>query len=160
MLYEKDANKFKKWLIDRGAEILAPTNQYEVIRFKSNNKLGIVYKKGSGFISKVVGEAEKAYAAYVDKKPYSCNEVKKRIRRGVVFETLLKRDGNNCFYCGIEMADGEETIEHLFSINQGGKNHINNLALAHQKCNLLAANKSVVEKIKLRDQLRGNANAS
>lgn len=158
MIYDKkDVAKFKKWLIDRGAEILACTNEWELIRFKANGNLGIVYQNRTQYVSKVTGEAQKAIHCYTHKEPYTCSEVGKRVRRHIVIKTLLERDGTDCFYCGKEMEDREETVEHIFSIGQGGRNHINNLALSHYSCNLLAANKCVVDKIKLRDELRANA---
>ena len=43
---EKAAEKFKKWLSDRGAEVLGATNQYEVVRFKTGKGVGILYRKG------------------------------------------------------------------------------------------------------------------
>ena len=150
----KQLKKFEKFLFDSGVEVLTPTNEYEVIRFKANNNIGIVYKNKTGRVTKYTGEAQQAAECFLAKKPFACVNNLNRIRRPIIFRTLLKRDGNLCFYCNEQMNEGEETIEHLFSIRQGGTNHINNLALAHRQCNLIAANKSVVDKIKLRDQMK------
>lgn len=151
----KQIKEFKKFLSNCGAEILTPTNIYEVLRFKANGNTGIVYQNDIGHVTKFVGEAKKAIECFTNKTPYSCNEVKNRVRKHVVLQSLLQRDGTNCFYCGKEMQDGQETIEHLFSINQGGRNHISNLALAHKECNQQASHLSVVEKVKLREKLQG-----
>lgn len=155
MINDKQLKNFVKFLEAAGAQILEPTNEYEVLRFKGNANTGIVYQNSNGHITKITGEAKTAWEAFNNKKPYSANKVTERIRKNNILNSLLKRDGTNCFYCGKEMSQGQETIEHLFSINQGGRNHIANLALAHKECNYLASHLPVVKKVELRDKLRG-----
>jgi len=152
----KKFKEFKRFLQAAGAEIIEPTSIFEVLRFKANGTVGVVYQNQHGVITKFFNEAEKALQAFQNNKPYSANEVSKRVKRNYILNTLLKRDGTDCFYCGKEMKEGQETIEHLFSINQGGRNHIANLALAHYECNRQASHMPVVEKVKLRDRLRSN----
>jgi hypothetical protein len=154
MISEKQLRNFVKFIEAAGAQILEPTNEYEALRFKSNAATGVIYQNASGQITKFVGEAKTAWGAFSNKKPYSANKVTERIKKNNILNSLLKRDGSNCFYCGKEMAQGRETIEHLFSINQGGRNHIANLALAHKECNYLASHLPVVKKVELRDKLR------
>lgn len=36
--------KFNLWLVDQGAEILSPTNDWEVLRYRLNSELHIIYK--------------------------------------------------------------------------------------------------------------------
>lgn len=76
---------------------------------------------------------------------------KKRASR---LKTLRARDGNECFYCGRELGTHDVTLEHLLSEKDGGSMRLANLALAHKKCNELAADLAVVEKVLLRERVR------
>lgn len=143
--------EFEAFLVAKGAELLEPTNEFEVIRFVANGVTGIVYKKASGFISHANEEAKKAWFAFKNKKPYQANKVSKRVKKNVILNTLLNRDGFKCFYCRKEMREEEMTIEHLLSINMGGRNHLANLAISCQSCNQEAGHKSLIEKIKMRE---------
>lgn len=147
---KKQLNQFIGFLGSAGAEILSPTNPWEVLRFKANCEIGIVYKNKNDNLT-FVGQAEEAREAFINKKSWSACKKLPRVKKSGVVTTLLSRDGNNCFYCGLQLEDGKETVEHLFSINQGGRNHIANLALAHFECNNEASHLSVVEKVKLRE---------
>ncbi len=56
--------------------------------------------------------------------------------------TLLKRDGDSCHWCGIQLAvDGPPaawdrlTVDHLNPRSQGGANAQTNLVLACRRCN-------------------------
>ncbi len=80
---------------------------------------------------------------------------KKRASR---LKSLRVRDGNDCFYCGLELGTEDITLEHLLSEKDGGSKRPANLALAHKKCNELAADLPVVEKVALRDRLRAENN--
>lgn len=40
--------EFSNWLVDIGADVFSNTEQYEILRFTLNGKLGIWYQKGSG----------------------------------------------------------------------------------------------------------------
>lgn len=154
LTYQKKIIKeFLYFLEQSGAEILSTTNIYEVLRFKANGKVGILYKNKNDRISSMNEEALNAFDLFLKKERYHATERKKRIRKSVVIKSLLQRDGKNCFYCSKEMHDGEETLEHLLSIVHGGNNHISNLALCHKECNLISGRLSVVEKIMLREKL-------
>jgi len=65
-------------------------------------------------------------------------------------DAIVKRDGSNCFYCGVLMDINEMTIEHLKAKSNGGKNNLKNLKVAHYRCNVEAGSLSVADKIKLR----------
>ena len=88
-------------------------------------------------------------------QPWPAPEKERRKRLNILTRTLINRDGELCFYCGLKMPLDDMTREHLLSVNSGGVNHIDNLALAHKLCNLKAGHLSVVEKVLLRDKLRG-----
>lgn len=55
---------------------------------------------------------------------------------------LLERDGNRCHICdqefdpeAVQNSPGEMTIDHLVPWNEGGGHHLDNLKLAHRRCN-------------------------
>jgi 5-methylcytosine-specific restriction endonuclease McrA len=56
-------------------------------------------------------------------------------------DTLRKMQANQCCWCGKQMQSEKvdkwdyETIEHLTPVSKGGRNNMENLALAHKKCN-------------------------
>lgn len=66
---------------------------------------------------------------------------------------LKARDGEDCFYCGNKLGT-DITVEHLLSKAHRGSNRLENLALAHNKCNSKAGSLSLAEKVELRDRLR------
>jgi hypothetical protein len=153
-LTTKKIPKFRKWLESRGCEMLPATNEYELIRFKSILGTGVIYKAKRGFSvnSPFVDEAVDCFLG--NKKWKGQGKPKNRVMLSKRQQQLLDRDGNQCFYCGKEMADNDMTLEHLLSINHGGGNRMENLVLAHKECNKEAGHKSIIEKVKLRDKLR------
>lgn len=82
------------------------------------------------------------------------NESQKK--RAARIRSLLARDGGDCFYCGLDLRD-DVSLEHLLALADGGTWRLANLALAHRKCNELAADLAVVEKVRLRERLRASA---
>lgn len=148
---------FKAWIVSRGAELLQETNEYEVLRFRSGGSVGIIYRNGAGLLN-FQGEAGRAYASFRNGQQWSAGieKVKSR-KKPIVVRSLLRRDGNECFYCGNPMPDGEESLEHLLPRAHGGSTHISNLTLAHGACNKEAGHLSVVEKVKLREKMRAPA---
>lgn len=52
---------------------------------------------------------------------------------------LLARDGWVCCLCGQEMPSYDITLEHWLALGRGGNNELANLALAHERCNHIAA---------------------
>ena len=82
------------------------------------------------------------------------------LRRKNVVARLLARDGNDCWYCGDELVEGPSTtIEHVVSRSNGGGNRIENLVLAHHRCNTLAGDRPVTEKLELRAEMRASREA-
>lgn len=59
-------------------------------------------------------------------------------RRRILRAQILKRDGDCCTHCGKPLGH-DMTLEHIVPIKRGGSNALSNLALAHRKCNELAA---------------------
>lgn len=153
-LKPKKLAAFKSWLAMRGAELLVPTNEWEIVRFKAQGVTAVVYQNSGGRLS-LVGPAEEAWTAYRTGKSWDgAAKVVSRAKRTPLVKALIARDGHDCFFCGKPMEAGDETVEHLVPIICGGTNHIANLALAHARCNQEGGNLSVVEKIRLRETMR------
>jgi len=158
----KRIKSFKNWLSAQGCEILPPTNEYELIRFRyKGGATGVVYKNATNSCystsSQDVNEAWNCYR--------ECREWTGRIKgtsRGIGKSKteLLARDGNCCFYCGRALELSEMTIEHILSLIHGGNNRIENKAIACKPCNSQASHMAVVEKIAFRDRIRAEREAT
>lgn len=146
-------DKFKAFLIESGAEILKPTNPYEIVRFKNVNGVSVVYtgKRGWSF----TGDAAEAYDKFQKRNIW---QIKRRDEKELerIKAEILTRDGCYCFYCNRVTKDGEDrTVEHILSITHGGNNNLANLAFACHDCNQAVGNMAIIEKIKYRETLRG-----
>ncbi|EJU15137.1 HNH endonuclease [Sphingomonas sp. LH128] len=135
-----------------GAEILAPTNPYEVLRFRTSYGVGVVYrgKRGETWNAEALAAREHMEARKGSLAPVS---VKGRRKDRSTVGALLSRDGDCCFFCGAPL-DGDVTVEHLVAIAHGGPNHISNLYLAHAQCNQAAGHMSAPEKVGMAVRLR------
>ena len=152
-----DLERFRQWLVDRGAEALAATNPYEELRFSANGNVGIIYSNTKNSRLRVTGEAIPAWRAFStggDWKAKATSERKRNKKLPVDVRAMIDRDGRGCFYCGHEMEEFEMTREHMVSVICDGTNHLANLVLAHRVCNQRAGNLSVAEKVRLRDRMR------
>lgn len=152
---EKKLAGLKDWLSARGAQVLATTNPYEVVRFRAGQEVAVVYAKGNGQLT-YQGLARKALNAFACNGAWSAGVAVKRVKRSADERTLLERDGPLCFLCCCELGD-DITVEHLVSVAHGGPNHIANKVLAHERCNQRMGHLSVMEKIALRDKVRAPA---
>lgn len=158
-LRQPKLDKFKAFLSERGAEVLTPTNEWEVLRFAAKGKTSIVHKNKQGRLNWDVLGTE-AYQAMLTHSEWSgCDKVKRHTtgsKGRTKIKALIERDGDECFFCGLGPDEHGWTLEHLLSIAHGGRNHIANLALAHIACNQAANHMSVVEKVRLRDEVRAD----
>lgn len=146
---KKKMPKFAAWLVERGAEMLSPSNQWELIRFKASGATCIIYFNQKG-VCTFIGQAGEAYQAYLSNASWRAEPATKRKQRqNLRLREIRKRDGNECFYCLGEVSDEDESEEHLVSITHGGPDHIANLVLAHRLCNQRAGHLSVAEKIRI-----------
>lgn len=139
----------KAWLSAAGAEILAPTNEWEMARFKAGGVTGIVYCNSVGRV-KLQGPAQQAVMAFLSGQRWSAGVAVPRKRMKSDFTALVKRDGDACFLCRQPLGD-DITVEHLVPVAHGGPNHISNKVLAHAACNLRMGHLSAMEKINMRD---------
>lgn len=148
-----DLNKFSLRLQEAGAEILAPTNPYEELRFKTSLGVGVVYRgrRGQTWNAEAVAAKEHLQA---NKGSLAPVKVKGRRRDAATVRRLLARDGDQCFFCGSALGE-DITVEHLVAVAHGGPNHISNLFLAHGPCNQQAGHLSAREKVAMAMKARG-----
>lgn len=141
----KALTAFRNGLIEAGAEVLGPTNPYEVLRFRTRFGVGVIY---SGKRGETWNPAATAAREHMDARKGSLAPVKVHGRRKskATVTALLARDGEQCFFCGKPL-EGDLTVEHLVAVAHGGPNHISNLFLAHAPCNAAAGHLSAPEKV-------------
>lgn len=144
-------DKFKLFLVASGAELLEPTNCYEVVRFRTKNGVSVVYEGKRGY--SFTGESAEALKAMEKKNawtiiPNGLKEKKKSLK------SLIERDGIMCFFCGVDTIDENITIEHLLSTSNGGNNNMANLVIACKDCNSAVGEMPIVDKINYRDTVR------
>lgn len=152
MINLKDIEKFKTWLSSRGCEILPPTNEFEVLRFKGK-ETGVFYSSGKTSNA----YANQAYIAFKKNSIWNGGPISVGRNNSYRKEkiSILQRDGNCCFLCDKPLGD-DITLEHLIALSSGGRNHLSNMVLMHQKCNNKVGNMPIVEKVKLAIKLRTN----
>ncbi len=56
--------------------------------------------------------------------------------RTILMSFLRQRDGKLCFWCKLEVAPDESSVEHVVPRYLGGSNEAENIRLAHLKCNM------------------------
>lgn len=146
-----NVEKFKNWLVKRGAIVLAPTNDWELVRFKTNWGTSIIYTKADGSMT-FTGESKKAYEAYTENKTWKAVNRERQALRAKKTK-LAARDGKKCFYHGGALSYDMLTIEHFVAVSHGGTDHDSNLCLACIPCNQAVGNLPVTQKIAYRDKL-------
>lgn len=173
-----DVEGFLVYLAEQGCEVGKPSNPYEVVRYRAYWKRSkrpetqIVYAKENGLLTwmkgtqghyrafmqgkSIVEQSPPTPITFIKGEPACPNEqnLGGSGKSAKVRAKLLKRDGDECWFCGEPMGT-DCTIEHLVPKANGGRNTMANYALAHRKCNQAAANKPLVEKLEMRLQMRG-----
>lgn len=148
----KKIESFTAWLSSAGAEILRATNCYELLRYRARCGVGVLYKSGAG-VSVNAPHVLEAYECFATGAVWQWKGVPTRRGKGSkTKQQLIARDGPYCFYCGKEFEPADLTREHLLSVNQGGPDRIENMALACGPCNGEAGHMAIVEKVKLRER--------
>lgn len=152
---KKILGEFGRWIAKSGGELLTPSNDYEVLRFKATEGTGIIYRDKVMRL-RWTGCSYPVWLHFAKKEtwagaPKTERKTKGMVRRNHAMAALLKRDGPFCVFCGgIEGEDDARfTIEHFVPLSRGGADHLSNMGIAHQVCNAAAGNLSVAEKIKL-----------
>ena len=72
------------------------------------------------------------------------------IRRqiGRELKEAVKAKSQKCFYCGCELNDSNQTIDHIIPIAKGGTNDINNLVRCCHECNQVKGGETIFGAIK------------
>lgn len=155
-----DVQGFVAWLAYNGAEIGIPTNQYEVVRYLAHAEghrkpvTHIVYTKESGLLTWMPGTRDH-YAQFIGIEGDGVIKGRPSRSKRMSFRAqIAKRDGKDCWFCGKATTPATESIEHLVPRSQGGPDTLANFVIAHKKCNELAGDKCLADKIALRDKLR------
>ncbi|WP_026641146.1 HNH endonuclease [Bordetella petrii] len=148
--------KFIEWLVARGAQVLRPTNEWELVRFDCATGVAIIYGTAKGGAT-FTGGALKAWEAFKGNHAWDAGVRGKRVRMSPLIRTLLERDGDRCFFCLGHTSDDDRSAEHLVPVAHGGPNHISNLVLAHGACNRRAGHLGAMEKIRIREANRSRA---
>jgi hypothetical protein len=144
--FKQRLESFTAWLDAAGAEILQPTSEWEVLRFRGRRGVVIIYRDKYDLLTMQV-EAATAWDAFISGTAYRVGKPAVRRRQDrVVVQTLLERDGDLCFYCQFSLGD-DITQEHLLALTHGGPDHISNKVLAHKPCNEQAGHLSLMDKI-------------
>lgn len=145
-------SRFATWLTKRGAVVVAPTNQWEVMRFRTVNGVSVVYTNKNGHLT-FTGESEKAYNAYKNNTAWKAVDRKRQVLKQKKAK-LAARDGKRCFVHGDKLGFDELTIEHILSFSHGGTDNDNNLILVCEEANKMLGNLPVSKKIELIVQIR------
>lgn len=140
--------QFRRWLTERGAEVLEPTNEWEVVRFRAGGDTCVIYRNKSHNLT-YAGKAAEAAHAFFGGKPWRAVAAGVRRSTSPAMRTIRKRDGDDCFACGFVVSLEEESIDHLVEVTAGGPNHLSNLVLMHIVCNQASAGMSAPEKVRM-----------
>lgn len=136
---------FENRLKAAGAEILGPTNPYEVLRFRTSKGVGVIYtgRRGETWNAEALAARDHLDAGKGSLAPVRV--VGRRNGKSTV-AALAARDGDACFFCGRPL-EGDITVEHLVAVAHGGPNHVSNLYLAHAACNQEVGHMAAPEKV-------------
>lgn len=144
--------KFKTFLNKMGAAVLDPTNPYELVRFRTENGVSVIYtgKRGLTF----TGESEQAYKRFKEGKSWKAISRKRKSLRAKKAR-LAARDGKRCFAHGERKNFDDLTIEHLLNFSHGGSDNENNLVLVCEGANTALGNLPIAKKIEKIMEMRG-----
>lgn len=62
-------------------------------------------------------------------------------RRRELIAMVRERDGSLCHLCGLYVSEDDESADHIVPVSQGGSSSVDNLALAHRRCNYARGNR-------------------
>lgn len=141
----------KEWLRSKGAEVLEPTNEWEVLRFRADYVTHVVYRNAKDALT-INMRTRHIIDCFLGGKAWSAGVGVQRIRYTTDYRALFKRDGECCFLCRLPLGH-DATVEHLVPVVHGGPNHLANKALAHAECNSKLGHLSAMEKIRMREAI-------
>lgn len=133
-------------VFDSSGRRLADTTQDNAIKLAEKGKGTWVFSGGRACIRLTYCPP----ATLLD-EPVEQKRGKSAKRRRARIKTLLKRDGDTCFYCLEAMLPEDITIEHLLAWKHFPSFNQANLVLAHEKCNHAAGHLHIMQKIRIRE---------
>ena len=107
-----DIEKFKLFLRDRGSEIHAPTNEYEVLRFTTPDGIGLIFRSKKAVISSMNDPARVAVAAFRNGAAWRATDATRRQYISPKRKALIARDGDRCTYCEHNFVGDDEMRSH------------------------------------------------
>lgn len=142
----------KNFIRAQGGEVEESTNTWEIVRFRARGGVHSIYTNARGRIT-AHGFSGEVLAAFNKPIGIAMGNTKKQ-RPGMAGRRsrILERDGNVCFYCLQGMGPEDRTVEHLIDRSKGGPDHLDNLVLAHEQCNLGLNGKNLHEKLAVREK--------
>jgi len=69
----------------------------------------------------------------------------RRLTQATKVAKIKARDGNECYLCNMPLTEEDMTMEHLIPKSKGGSSRIDNLKLAHGRCNVLKGDRLIEE---------------
>lgn len=142
---------FRLWLEQNGAEILSPTNPYEVLRFKAGDTTHIIYRNLKGRYT-CDDKTKEIAGIFAQKLPWRATPALPRLKgkevKSCYIKALVDRFGWACCYCDITLDPSTCTLEHFLALTHGGPNMIQNMGLSCAPCNQAVGHLSIVEKIR------------
>ncbi|MGI3128597.1 HNH endonuclease [Nitratireductor sp. PBL-C9] len=153
---------FAEWIEAQGGSVFAPTNEWEVIRYRlSEWGIAVVHRNKKGNLT-IPGKVRADYCRFLDQTGAGGEQAIQKMRRqngaalrNSIIDRLERETGYACCcYCGQFVTRESSTLEHFVPISKGGPNHEFNLGIACEPCNLAVGSKPVVEKLVIRDQIR------
>lgn len=147
----------QNFLTQRGAEVLPPTNPYEVLRFRAASGVNVIYRNEGWQITPIGADIVAAIQAFqtglswhaLPKRKQRPRPHARRVRQ--IIRALRQRDGDGCFYCGQPCSEEDESIEHLLSRATEGPDRLENYVLAHRSGNNDAGVLPIMLKIRIRE---------
>ena len=143
-----NVDAFARYLIENDCEILDPTSQYELIRYKTKTDgVCILYCNAQGNVRRISKTVRRHIESFDKGKVLQKTRRPKTITKAEIEIRLRKRDGENCAVCGKALDLAPYNIEHFLSIGSGGNNNLDNLALTHTNCNMKLGDLPITKKI-------------
>ena len=151
---EKMLRRFLDCLLAHGSEVLATTNDYEVIRFTTQLGIAVLYRNKDGEITKGINGAQDAFNAFLDQRKWEGGGKRERRprnarERNLLIRSIAERDGWVCMYCGRVLTPETATVEHIVPLAGNGLDSLRNLTLACASCNNEAGHLSARQKLDL-----------
>ena len=89
----------------------------------------------------------------VESRDVNLNRAKKHRHRQNQINKILERDGDKCWLCNRNL-NGDYSLYHVIPYSDGGKKVLENLRLAHTRCNNTRYNPTHIELNEIYSQIK------